>query len=53
MKSIIRFFLFPFAVVTGGEWYAEEGTLKYKFLKWLYGAPIDQYVVYLEPDDDE
>jgi len=37
MKELIRAILFPIAVVCGGDFYAEEGTLLCKFFMWLYG----------------
>lgn len=37
LKTVIRWLLWPFAVVTGGEWEAKPETLKFHFLNWLYG----------------
>ena len=54
IKETIRRLLFPTAWLFGPEFVAREGSLKQKFLTWLYGEdesyPIHDGWFY--PDDD-
>lgn len=52
-KQCIQCFLFPFMVLTGGEVQAEEGTLKFCLLLWLYGEPEMQHSGWIHPEDDD
>lgn len=37
MRNVIQRALFPIAVLCGGEFRAQHGSLKLRFLTWLYG----------------
>lgn len=51
MKEAIRFLMYPIAFVLGGEFYAKEGTLLYRFLFWLYGEPEPVCDGWIYPED--
>lgn len=57
IKEAIRWLIWPIAVLMGGEFYAEAGTLKCRFFNWLYGddedavIPVSDGWVYPDKED--
>ena len=42
-KEIVRWMLWPYAVMTGGEFKAMSGTCSFRFLEWVYGPGESQF----------
>jgi hypothetical protein len=52
-KEVLRMLLFyPSMIFGNGEFVAKSGTLKFRFLEWLYGPGEPEFDV-IWPDDDK
>ena len=42
-KEIVRWLIWPYAIMTGGEFKATCGTRWFRFLEWLYGPGEEEF----------
>ncbi len=53
MKNFIRWIIFEYALITGhDEYQCEAGTLKFRFLNWLYDGDAEQIFDVTWPDEE-